>query len=232
MTTERHTKQAVPSETCKALRDAVTTGRGFLLDGKRAAPEDIYDLPDRSKPVCTVAGSGVHWLPGNGYLPHGTKLYTAPPTPDALAINDALRTDMKNRANWKPGDIFLCTLTDTTWEEGDKVEYVIRSSEQATWTEFKRLRDGETFPSICFERGDLEFYQRPALLKPTPDVSGLEQAAEFVERRAADYDRAHGFTDHDTGTREYPGEGADFMETLDCLASGIRALAAHKKEGK
>ena len=62
------------------------------------------------------------------------------------------------------------------------------------------------------------------------DVAGLELAAKYVEQRAEDYDRDHGLTEPDTGHRTYPGDGAEYMEELDNIAAGIRALA-HQSGG-
>ncbi|WP_341706490.1 hypothetical protein [Halopseudomonas sp.] len=69
--------------------------------------------------------------------------------------------------------------------------------------------------------------------RPAPaaqDVAGLELAAKYVEQRAEDYDRDHGLTEPDTGYRTYPGDGAEYMEELDNIAAGIRALV-HQSGG-
>jgi hypothetical protein len=60
--------------------------------------------------------------------------------------------------------------------------------------------------------------------------AGLELAAQWVEKRAADYDAEHGATDPETGTREYPGDGAEYVYELEEIAEGIRALSATQQE--
>jgi len=57
---------------------------------------------------------------------------------------------------------------------------------------------------------------------------GIERAAKWVEQRLNDYDGEHGFTDPETGTREYPGRGAgeEYVQELYEIIEGIRALAA------
>lgn len=54
---------------------------------------------------------------------------------------------------------------------------------------------------------------------------GIDAAARFVEKRLADYDAAHGSTDSDTGAREYPGTGDEYVCELAEIAEAIRALA-------
>lgn len=58
-----------------------------------------------------------------------------------------------------------------------------------------------------------------------PVASGLELAARWVEQRLMDYEADHGFTDPDTGTREYPGNGDEYVYELQEIADGIRAQA-------
>ncbi len=54
---------------------------------------------------------------------------------------------------------------------------------------------------------------------------GIDAAARFVEKRLADYDAAHGSTDSDTGAREYPGTGDEYVCELAEIAEAIRGLA-------
>lgn len=56
--------------------------------------------------------------------------------------------------------------------------------------------------------------------------SGIELAARFVEKRLLDYDAEHGMTDPETGTREYPGDGDEYVSELQEIADGIRAIEA------
>jgi len=55
-------------------------------------------------------------------------------------------------------------------------------------------------------------------------MQGLELAANHIERKADNYDREHGITDPYTGTREYPGDGADYYREMMELAEEVRAL--------
>lgn len=55
-------------------------------------------------------------------------------------------------------------------------------------------------------------------------LSGLERAARWVETRRDSYDAEHGTTDPETGTREYPGDGNDYVFELTEIAEGIRAM--------
>lgn len=54
--------------------------------------------------------------------------------------------------------------------------------------------------------------------------AGLEAAAALIDKKVADYDRDHGNTDPDTGTREYPGDGAEWIGQMEELAEEIRFL--------
>lgn len=51
-----------------------------------------------------------------------------------------------------------------------------------------------------------------------------EDAARLVERMISDYDAEHGHTDPDTGTREYPKGGDEYLSMLDDIIEGIRKL--------
>ncbi len=65
-------------------------------------------------------------------------------------------------------------------------------------------------------------------------TEGIELAARWVEKRRDDYDCEHGFTDPETGTREYPGRGAgeEYVYELHEIIEGIRALAAMAPTGE
>ena len=53
---------------------------------------------------------------------------------------------------------------------------------------------------------------------------GIDDAAKWLDKRADDYDSEHGSTDPDTGTREYPGDGLDYINELRENADSIREL--------
>ena len=52
----------------------------------------------------------------------------------------------------------------------------------------------------------------------------LEEAAFLIDTKIANYDAENGNTDPDTGTREYPGDGAEWVGQMYELAEEIRAL--------
>lgn len=60
---------------------------------------------------------------------------------------------------------------------------------------------------------------------PETNVTGIELAARFVEKRLNDYVQEHGSTDSDTGTVEFPGNGDEYVGELEEIIEGIRALA-------
>lgn len=60
---------------------------------------------------------------------------------------------------------------------------------------------------------------------PVGVEAGLEAAARFVDQRREAYDDECGSTDPETGTREYPGTGDEYVGELLEIAEGIRALA-------
>ena len=59
---------------------------------------------------------------------------------------------------------------------------------------------------------------------------GVMRAIKVVQKRADDYDSEHGWTDMETGTREYPNNGDDYMLELTEIQEAILA-AANKLEG-
>lgn len=63
----------------------------------------------------------------------------------------------------------------------------------------------------------------------TSDVTGVELAARFVEKRLNDYCVEHGRTDRDTGAVEYPGNGEEYVYELEEIIEGIRALSSEGK---
>ena len=54
--------------------------------------------------------------------------------------------------------------------------------------------------------------------------AAYERAAQWVDKRAEDYDAEHGLTDPETGSREYPGNGDEYVFELHEIADGLRAL--------
>lgn len=63
--------------------------------------------------------------------------------------------------------------------------------------------------------------------RATADVErdkGLEAAAALIDRKVNAYDDDMGSTDQETGTREYPGDGGEWVNEMGELAEEIRAL--------
>lgn len=56
--------------------------------------------------------------------------------------------------------------------------------------------------------------------------AGVKAAADLVKKMVDDYDADLGSTDPETGTREYPGEGATWVCEMQELEESIRALSA------
>ena len=51
--------------------------------------------------------------------------------------------------------------------------------------------------------------------------AGMSEACKVVQQRADDYDAEHGHTDLETGTREYPKNGDDYMLELTEIIEAI-----------
>jgi hypothetical protein len=107
-----------------------------------------------------------------------------------------------------------------------------RANPEADETVFGRAADAYT--KLIFSEVDPETHRRIGENDwPQPEPSdaevefarGIDAAARFVEKRLADYDAAHGSTDPDTGAREYPGTGDEYVCELAEIAEAIRGLA-------
>lgn len=61
---------------------------------------------------------------------------------------------------------------------------------------------------------------------PHPYAAGVEAAAALIDARRETYDEEHGSTDSETGAREYPRGGDEYVGELIDLAESVRALAA------
>jgi hypothetical protein len=79
---------------------------------------------------------------------------------------------------------------------------------------------------LCPRCGETTELDTPAVAVSAEAVrnAALEEAAHWVQKRADDYDADHGTTDPDTGTREYPYEGAEYVQELEEISDAIRAL--------
>lgn len=59
---------------------------------------------------------------------------------------------------------------------------------------------------------------------------GMTIAAEVIQRHADVYDCQHGFTDPETGTREYPKGGDEYMQSLAELKEAIEHARDERTE--
>ncbi len=89
--------------------------------------------------------------------------------------------------------------------------------------------DAEVFHRKIVDGIEYLVRERAAPSAPRDAVSqfacGVDAAARLVEQRRADYDAEHGSTDPETGTREYPGTGDEYVCELAEIAEAIRGLA-------
>lgn len=81
-------------------------------------------------------------------------------------------------------------------------------------------------PKVDYDAGWHRQYTADQLRARDLEVARLvlEGAAKHIQKQADDYDEAHGHTDPDTGTREYPGEGEAYVFEMTELADAIRTL--------
>lgn len=57
---------------------------------------------------------------------------------------------------------------------------------------------------------------------------GVTAAENLLRKKVADYDSEFGRTDPETGTREFPGNGAEWYQEMEELADEIAALREKK----
>ncbi|CAB3931554.1 hypothetical protein [Achromobacter insolitus] len=81
-------------------------------------------------------------------------------------------------------------------------------------------------------KGSLERYRKWQADRDEAFGSGVKAAADLVKKMVDDYDTDHGSTDPETGTREYPGEGATWVCEMRELEESIRALSAQPEAQK
>ncbi|BAK66911.1 hypothetical protein SLG_22360 [Sphingobium sp. SYK-6] len=55
-------------------------------------------------------------------------------------------------------------------------------------------------------------------------TAGIELAAKFVEKRRDEYVQEHGSYDPSTGVTEFPGNGDEYVDELEEIIEGIRAV--------
>lgn len=86
---------------------------------------------------------------------------------------------------------------------------------------------GVTPPKVS-AKGSLERYRKWQAEREEAFGAGVKAAADLVKKTVEDYDANHGSTDCETGTREYPGEGATWVCEMQELEESIRALSAQR----
>ena len=86
--------------------------------------------------------------------------------------------------------------------------------------------DPSTIRALLAERDALRAELDRLKLQPT-----AEDAAALVDKRREGYDIEHGWTDSETGAREYPGNGAgdEYVLELFEIAEAIRAIPPKAK---
>ena len=75
-------------------------------------------------------------------------------------------------------------------------------------------------------KGSLERYRKWQAERDEAFGAGVNAAADLVKKMVDDYDADLGSTDPETGSREYPGEGATWVCEMQELEESIRALSA------
>lgn len=83
---------------------------------------------------------------------------------------------------------------------------------------------GVTPPKVSAKES-LERYRKWQAEREEAFGAGVKAAADLVKKTVEDYDANHGSTDCETGTREYPGEGATWVCEMQELEESIRALS-------
>jgi len=81
-------------------------------------------------------------------------------------------------------------------------------------------------PPKATAKGSLERYRKWQAERDEAFAAGVKAAADLVKKMVDDYDTDHGSTDPETGSREYPGEGATWVCEMQELEESIRALSA------
>nr|WP_325265952.1 hypothetical protein [uncultured Rhizobium sp.] len=73
------------------------------------------------------------------------------------------------------------------------------------------LDTGDEFPD-----GKVDTYRYSDVMDPPPQpqMTGIELAARFVEKRLKDYVDEYGSTDSETGIVEFPGNGREYVASL------------------
>ena len=104
------------------------------------------------------------------------------------------------------------------------------------WPEEVTLDVGSNMPLDVYGIRNTEFgvlyVRHDVVSKQLLDAykAGMTEAAKLIEKKASEYDREYGFTDPETGTREYPKGGDQYMQEMTELSDDILTARDNKKE--
>ena len=93
---------------------------------------------------------------------------------------------------------------------------------------FATVREGSCDPTESVLYRYFTAPSAPAVAQQAPALHGMEAAAEFVERRAAEYLRDHASTEEDTGAIvwQFGDAGRDYHSSMVELAEDLRQASA------
>ena len=167
----------------------------------------------------------IYFLKGNGISPQNFNTLQC--------AKGAAQADFERRilscVVTKPVDV--AAVRNQAFEEAKRIAFDVSENGQY-------MGNGDCSGHSIYQQGATEVYDalcdfapealspaEPAQSKPVDVSAGLEQAAQFLDQRLADYVREHGMTDPSTGTIEFPGWGDEYVSELEELAAAIRALS-------
>lgn len=102
------------------------------------------------------------------------------------------------------------------------------STEDSEWVQCNScLTSSDVYP---LHSGKLETLWNTRPTELAAYKAGMEAAAKIIQKRAEAYDSAYGFTDPETGTREYPPNGDEYMNDLAEIKESIQTARDNTKE--
>lgn len=128
--------------------------------------------------------------------------------------------DITLPAHREPGHPEPHTLMWTTLEAKAIQRHAEAYARAAVELDRQRGDEKRHFICVCPDCADRASPSRAAV-----QPGAMEAAARWVEARCEAYANEHGSTDPETGTTEYPGDGAEYVGELMEIAEGLRALA-------
>lgn len=182
--------------------DQLVERNGELMEEKAALVAELDAATDYASDQAAVLGVVAKAL-GVPDEPHQGRAESILEAAEALVAHvERLRADMLEASKGLGFAMRLSHPRETT-------------AMQAVDREIGRLnKSAHQTPASSLARRDL--------LK---QAEGTRKAALFIERKADTYDAEHGTTDTATGTREYPGDGAEHYNELMELADELRQQA-------